>query len=171
MISAFQAARYLLEKCISEENIHQLKLNRLVILAHGWCLAITGKPMLNEEVVAYKYGPIILSLWYVLGAQIKNNDVRVPYGIGYQWPEIPPEEIEYKQLLDKIWEVYGRFSETTVSKSLTKNGGAWDSVWKSRVDLVEGGWVEERENYVTDYTDIPNDLIKLDFIERLKELD
>lgn len=37
-----------------------MQLQKLTYIAHGYYLALTGKPLLNECVSAWKYGPVIL---------------------------------------------------------------------------------------------------------------
>jgi uncharacterized phage-associated protein len=35
----------------------QMKLQELVYIAHGWCLAITGEPLTGDRPEALKHGP------------------------------------------------------------------------------------------------------------------
>ncbi|MFQ5632018.1 MAG: Panacea domain-containing protein, partial [bacterium] len=37
--------------------ISPMKLQKLVYFAHGYYLAITGQPLIEEEIQAWRYGP------------------------------------------------------------------------------------------------------------------
>ncbi len=50
-----------LRREIDTTPMHVLKL---VYLSHGWTLGITGKPLINEHVQAWTYGPVIPSVYY-----------------------------------------------------------------------------------------------------------
>jgi uncharacterized phage-associated protein len=53
-------------KLAKEENrkLSPMQVIKLVYLAHGWYLALTGKPLLNERVEAWKYGPVVPSVYH-----------------------------------------------------------------------------------------------------------
>src|ERR1041385_1190632 len=58
-------ANYFLDLAESEKAaIEPLKMQKLVYFAHGWYLAFTGKPLLNEFVEAWQYGPVIPDLYH-----------------------------------------------------------------------------------------------------------
>ena len=41
-----------------------LQLIKLVFLCHGWMLAIHGRPLIREAVEAWKYGPVVPSVYH-----------------------------------------------------------------------------------------------------------
>jgi uncharacterized phage-associated protein len=43
--------------------ITPMKLQKLVYFAHGWCLALADKPLINEKIEAWQYGPVVSSLY------------------------------------------------------------------------------------------------------------
>src|SRR4051812_39910789 len=44
-------------------QISPLKLQKLVYFAHGWYLALAGKPLIEERVQAWQFGPVIPTLY------------------------------------------------------------------------------------------------------------
>ena len=48
------------------DEITQMQLHKLLYYAHGWYLAVVGKPLLNEMIGAWKHGPVVPSLYYDL---------------------------------------------------------------------------------------------------------
>ena len=41
-----------------------MKLQKLIYFAHGWHLALTSKPLINEHPEAWAYGPVIPSIYH-----------------------------------------------------------------------------------------------------------
>src|ERR1700689_5397887 len=51
----------------TNSGLSPMKVQKLVYFAHGWYLALTGgRPMINEPVEAWKFGPVVPSLYYEL---------------------------------------------------------------------------------------------------------
>ena len=48
--------------------VSPMKLQKLVYFAHGWHLAIHNRPLVNEQVEAWKFGPVFSDLYH----QIKS---------------------------------------------------------------------------------------------------
>src|SRR5258708_6687363 len=42
-----------------------MKLLKLVYFAHGWHLALTKKPLIKEEIEAWKFGPVAPDVYHV----------------------------------------------------------------------------------------------------------
>lgn len=64
MISALDVAKYLL-RYQDEQNpeITNQKLQKLLYYAQGLSLAIYGKPIFNENILAWSYGPVVRSVY------------------------------------------------------------------------------------------------------------
>jgi uncharacterized phage-associated protein len=46
------------------EALSPMKLLKLVYFAHGWHLALTGEPLIEEPVQAWQFGPVIPSIYH-----------------------------------------------------------------------------------------------------------
>jgi uncharacterized phage-associated protein len=82
-----------------------LKLQKLVYFAHGWYLAFTDTPLIDDEVQSWKYGPVIQSLHY----ELKH------YGSGHITKKIPTDknivyESEDWNFLCSVYHKYSIFS-------------------------------------------------------------
>src|SRR5258708_4237314 len=87
------AANFFLAKGLEDGvSIDPLKLQKLVYFAHGWHLAVTGKPLIDEYVEAWPYGPVIPSLYHRFksyGADPITDLVYVRGPTGELYPPLP----------------------------------------------------------------------------------
>ena len=71
MTDVGKLARYLLflfkeqMKNIADEefDVTPMKLQKLLYYCQGYSLALTGRPMFDEEIVAWRYGPVVPSVY------------------------------------------------------------------------------------------------------------
>jgi uncharacterized phage-associated protein len=127
------------------EALTPMKIQKLVYFANGWHLAIKGEPLINEQVEAWKFGPVIPSL-YAEFREFGNQPItkkaehfvtehldRFKVRFHRSAPNIDdvPEQAEFiKAFLDRIWETYGGYSAIQLSNETHKPGSPWDKVSK-----------------------------------------
>lgn len=116
-------AQYILAKqdVDAGDTISNMKLQKLVYYAQGFCLAMTGNPLFPEEIQAWEHGPVSQDLYHVYKA----------YGAGsIPPPEKPIEEIsagfseEQLEVIDEVLDVYGQFSAWKL-RNLTHEEPTW----------------------------------------------
>lgn len=145
---AVDVARYFLELAAEEgTTIDQIKLHNLIYFAHGWHLALEDRPLIDEQVLAWKYGPMIPSIFRKYRGF--GVDPIVPSWRGTERAlEFPPETLE---ILEQVWEVYGVLTGTQLSKMTREEGSPWSQVHK------------EYEGRLPKGTDVPPRLLKEHF--------
>lgn len=141
------------------DEITQMKLHKLLYYAQGWYLAVVGKPLLNETITAWKYGPVVPSLYYDLkkfGAQPIDRLTRMTDRLtrARYSPQVDPYDHVVRGLLERIWSVYGGLS----GKQLSQMTHAADSPWSR---------VREMHPELSG-VDIPNAEIRRHFRQRLE---
>ena len=106
MTACEKAIRYLLAKMDEEAgDVMTLPvLQKLLYYSQGFSLAITGKPLFEEDFEVWQMGPVIPSLFEKYG---KEPAVRIPIPAKIDAPEFTDEE---KEVLDQVYFVYGQFS-------------------------------------------------------------
>lgn len=124
----------------SAEALTPMKITKLVYLAHGWHLAIEGKPLIDEAVEAWEFGPMIPSLYDVFAQHGKAAIVRA-----LLIPEMPPGGLA-TAIVARIWKVYQPLTGVQLCTMCHEDGSAWHQVWT-------GGDVKQ------DRPPIPNELI------------
>lgn len=136
-----------------KQSLTQMKLQKLIFFAHGWHLAICGTPLVDETFQAWKYGPVLPSVYHEFKSFGTLNIDRlgtefVCTAEGFEWraPAIADTTGTVSQLINKIWEVYGNYSGTELSRM---------------THLPDTPWSMMRDKY-GDARDIPipDDIIK-----------
>jgi uncharacterized phage-associated protein len=150
MENPIAVANYFVQKSLADGTaLTPMKVLKLTYISHGWYLALSanGNPLLNEAVQAWKYGPVIPSVYRAFkkyeNGQILAHERDARTGT---IPEITDGDVS--AFLDKIWDVYKHYSGLQLSTLTHKDNTPWDTVWnkndgKSRMSVV-----------------IPNDIIK-----------
>lgn len=103
-----------------------LQLIKLVYIAHGWMLGIHGRPLIRDRIEAWKYGPVIPSLYHDLKK----------YGADYVQEELPIFTIpspsineEERDLISAIFNAYGRMTGIALSSLTHQPGTPWHDTW------------------------------------------
>ncbi|MBF7693293.1 Panacea domain-containing protein [Acinetobacter pollinis] len=118
----------------------QMQLLKLVYIAHGWMLGAYNKPLICNQIQAWKYGPVIPDLYSsikVFGASKINTDSLV----GTQKDIFTEDELDVMEFTLKA---YGDNSAAKLSNITHMPDTPWSSVYNN------DGWAEE----------IPDALIK-----------
>ena len=168
---ALAIANYFLERArLLGESLDQLKVEELVYLANGEHIATKGEPLIDEQVEAWRYGPVIPSLHHAFHPPGDPPvDVPASYLIPPGLGETSPDAIEevvptidtatapdhdfVRALLDRVWQIYGRYTGIELSNMTHEPGSPWDQVNKKY-----GG-------HIPKHTDIPVELIRKHFLE------
>lgn len=112
------------------------QLIKLVYMAHGWTLALRGRPLVNEQIEAWKHGPVLPSVYYAFRPQ-GTYDLQ-PNSI---YDDEFDDDME--ALLEQVYDLYGNLSPVELSRLTHIKDGPW---YKS----YRGG---------NSYSPIPDDLI------------
>jgi uncharacterized phage-associated protein len=152
MYSYKQIANYFIGKSL-EENIQitPMKLQKLIYFAHGWHLALTGNPLLKEEIEAWKYGPVISKLYHDLkvygDSPITQPIIDFVEG-KFVPPIIPSEDIETLEILNKVWDVYKPYDGVRLANATHVKGSPWNETCKNGSvvidnDLIKGYFTQQ----------------------------
>ena len=124
-----QVAAYFLElNAANEDNdLTQLKLQKLLYYAQGLCLAISGKPLFGEKIHAWQHGPVCTDVYRdfpngsaVLSLYENNNELT---------EELSEND---KSLISFTNMVYGRYGALKL-RNMTHN----ESPWKDTIQTHE----------------------------------
>lgn len=142
---ALAVANWFIDRAVADgAPIDMLKLQRLVYLAHGWSLAITGLPLLRQRPEAWDFGPVIPAIYRAFAdvgrqpitrkATIADAAASVFRDLAFREvpaprPVVPRvEDPDVVALLQRVWEVYRGFTGVQLSNLSHRPGGAWSRI-------------------------------------------
>lgn len=125
-IPVTEVAEYFLSKVNSEygDCISNLKLQKLVYYAQGFVLAITGKTLFNEDLLAWQHGPVVRSL-YDEYKGYGADSITIPQE--FHFPHLSANN-ELIEILDDVYDVYGQFSAWKLRDLSHLPGSPWARV-------------------------------------------
>ncbi len=148
MYSALSVANAFIELSLAEDKpLTHLQIQKLVYITQGFNLAITDKPLFNQEVAAWPYGPVIPVLYKKLK---RFGREKISYLIELRSDDkaIEKDSPTFK-LIEIVYEGYKNYSGSELSSITHKPNTPWAITW-----------------HKLKFSPIPNDVIK----EHYKEL-
>jgi uncharacterized phage-associated protein len=158
MYNSFQIANYFIK---SSQNtgveLTPMKLIKLCYIANGWHLGLFDDQLLDEITYAWKYGPVIDSI-YKEFRKFGSSQIQELYSDSENNNCYPLPDEKIKPFLDKIWEVYSKYDGIQLSVMTHQPNTPWDIIWNKK-----GGKKEK-------YAIIPNELIKSHYKEKILQI-
>ncbi|MFD0916521.1 Panacea domain-containing protein [Pseudahrensia aquimaris] len=133
-----QIANYFLDRADQEGiTITQMKLVKLVYIAYGWYIALTGKKLFDEKIIALDHGPVISSLLNEfrrfgrepITERATQEDLFTEEVIE---PRISLEDSELQFILSKVWGGYKRFSASALRNKTHETDSPWAEVYSPK---------------------------------------
>ena len=123
---------------------------KLVYLCHGWMLGLSHRPLINEPVEAWRYGPVVPSVYHTYKS-FRHEPIKTV-------PVDRTDEFDEKQhiLIDAVLKAYKDYSAWQLSAITHQPNTPWSKVY-------DGG---RGENAI-----IPNALIEEHYTRRAEGLD
>ncbi|MDQ3712673.1 MAG: DUF4065 domain-containing protein [Acidobacteriota bacterium] len=127
MYSAESVANAFLDLARREEKfLTNMQLQKLVYIAHGYCLAKLREPLFHNNIHAFEWGPVIPNLYKTLRL----------YGAGEVKDSIPTsespiaEDSAEMEIIKEVWQDYGDFSGLELSALTHRKGTPWSETWR-----------------------------------------
>lgn len=133
---ASAVANFFLDKAEEEGRaLTMLKLIKICYVAHGWMLALADKPLINEEIEAWQYGPVIPSLYHEFKRFQKHPIVGRAKAFNFEnfhtsTLKIPKDDTETKGILEKVWDVYKTVSGNSLISRTHAENTPWEKFYK-----------------------------------------
>lgn len=112
----------------SGDNISNLKLQKLLYYMQGFFLAIFDKPLFEEEIEAWMYGPVVPAVYEKYNVH-SSNGIKIPN----EDPICLTEEEE--DIFNQVYCQYGQFSALKLMQ-MTHNEDPWRSVEPGKGHII-----------------------------------
>lgn len=129
----------------SDRQLTNMQLQKLVYIAHGFSLAILGRPLISDPVEAWRWGPVFPGLYGKLrkyGADTVTDEVDARDSV--------PLGSEAHDLIRAVFDQYGDVPGPKLSGMTHQKGSPWSRTWE-----------EDPQGY------IPQDLIRAHYKDLL----
>lgn len=116
--------------------ITNLKIQKLLYFAHGLMLSLYGRGLVNENFQAWKYGPVVESLYHALKffgpSTIPPSSVFITH-----WEQIPNNDDEAIFAIDSVLDQLGNCSGGRLIDLSHDKNGPWYSVYHDKTKNIE----------------------------------
>ncbi len=125
--SALEIANYIVyllkDVC---EDLTNMKLNKLIYFAQGQYLKETGKPLFNDNIEAWDYGPVVESV-YQKYKRFNNKPISI-----YNKRMANTISMEVSDFLIGISRKYGKFTASSLVSKTHMINSPWDQVYQGK---------------------------------------
>ena len=120
MISAQEVAKYFLylAEAKDDEEISNLKLQKLLYYAQGFNLAIFDKVLFQERIMRWAHGPVVPDIYHIYK---RYGNAPIPYD---EAVSIELFDTDAQELLQEVYSVYGQFSASAL-RNMTHHEPPW----------------------------------------------
>lgn len=129
MHPALQIANEIIRRGAAEtppRHFTPMQLLKLVYLCHGWMLGLYSRPLIQEDVQAWKYGPVIPELYQSVKAY---RDSQIPQPLpGTQ--NAPPLDVYESTMVDQVMQMYGHQSGIALSQITHAPNTPWSQTFR-----------------------------------------
>lgn len=120
-------ANYLVEKAALERKALDIyQLVKLVYEAHGWCLGITGRPLLSTRIEAWKYGPVVPEVYEAFRVQGSTIRARAKDENGRLY--MADMDSEQTWIVDKVYRIFKDMDPLRLAYLAREEGTPWHEV-------------------------------------------
>ena len=142
MHTCFDIANYFL-KCQDEDAgdiMSNMKLQKLVYYAQGFSLAMFGKPLFNEEIMAWEHGPVCPVLWNYY-KKYRSGLIPIPRDVN-AYDLFSKQE---REVLDEVYLYYGQFSAWKL-RNFALSDTPWINAYNNDRSVIS---IDEMKRYFT----------------------
>lgn len=125
-------------------RVTPMMLQKLLYFAHGWHLAVTGNPLIDDQVEAWKFGPVVPSIYHEFktlgGSPIGNTRSMDIVERGNTFNFVPfrlkdegdtPEVQTAREIIHKVWNTHKHLTGMQMSNITHLPGSPWTMTWES----------------------------------------
>ena len=116
---------------IPDNQIDNLKLNKLLFFAQGWYLSKFNRPLFSDEIQAWDLGPVVPDVYHIFKC-CGGNDIEEPYE-EFDENRLNGDEIS---LLIDVYNEYGKYTGWALKNMTHLEGTPWTKAYKKNQNCV-----------------------------------
>lgn len=140
-------------KVAKEKNIPltNLKLQKLVYIAHGYFLGWKGKPLVQDPVEAWKYGPVIRSIYKQFKGSsdvinVTNEDILTDLD----------NDPDANDCIAKVLDLYGNFTAKELVDITHQKDTPWFDAWNNIFSIFSSRKIIDNNEIKNHYRKVIN---------------
>ena len=147
MYSSVKIANFFIEHSLKEtrRGLFMIPLIKLPYIAHGFCLALTDRPLCYEPVEVWKYGPVFSNIYHTFKNQPSPKD---------KLEVLNTKEQDFqnyeKKIMRHTFKLYGNLSSLSLSSLTHQKGTPWYEADKNDLSVIPN---EELKKYYKNLLD------------------
>ena len=124
-----------------DQTLSPMQVIKLVYLCHGWMLGIVGRSLVKEDIEAWKYGPVIASLYHDI-KHFRSQPVEGPLDIESDDQQLTDIE---EAVVGGTYRAYGRYTGIALSQMTHADGTPWYKTWHEvgNGEVISNDLIEE----------------------------
>ncbi|WEA24008.1 Panacea domain-containing protein [Rhizobium binxianense] len=136
----------LLQRAFKEgrTDVSPMKAQKLLFYTHGWHLATTGRPAIDNNFGVWQFGPVVPEIYHDLKqfgsgpitAYVKNSFEDKPFVVN-------PANSALYQSLDIAWEKYIGIPAVNLSAMTHEPGSPWDIAKRQGLSIIPNDLIRE----------------------------
>lgn len=141
-------ANYFIGKAIEDGvEISPMKLQKLLFFAYGIFLTIKGEPLFSERFEAWRWGPVISSLYHQLKGYGSRSIDRylsdLDLATGEKLTPMVSEDEELMKFLSGFWAKYKDYSAVRLSNATHLPNTPWAKTLESGKTVISDEFMRE----------------------------
>lgn len=131
--SALDISKYFLSLAsnVDENDLTNLKLQKLLYFAQAKYLAKKNKKLFEEEIEAWDLGPVVRSVYESF--KICGRFPITLFDVKYTSKELDPDT---KDFLNKVWDEYSKYSAGYLVDKTHEKNSPWYEAYKSSKKVI-----------------------------------
>jgi uncharacterized phage-associated protein len=146
--SALTIAKWFIAWAEAEDDeLSNLKLQKLLYYAQGHYLAERHRPLFREQIQAWSHGPVVPAVYHEF-KHFGSSSIELSESDPFTWDKVDDDTAEF---LGKVWNTYGEFSAGRL-RNMTHE----ELPWQKHFQPEERGIVipqQEMEDYFRQFAD------------------
>lgn len=113
-----------------------MQVLKLVYISHGWMLGLHQQPLFDEDVEAWKYGPVVPCV-YRKYKEFRGSPIKSP-GKDHEEDMEGPK----RNMIGQVFDGYGTYTGIELSELTHQEGSPWDTARKARMDIIPNDLIQ-----------------------------